>query len=104
MKKGQDSGSVPWKPTLFILVTRFLIWPVISIAVIYALAAKTNVLSDDPMLWFTMMLMPTGPPAMKLLALADVNRSDEGEKMSITKLLTMSGFPSLFNNILENAC
>ena len=90
MKRGEDSGSVPWKPTLFVLIVRFIIWPVISIAVIYALAAKTNLLSEDPMLWFAMMLMPTGPPAMKLTALADVNGSDEEEKMSIAKFLTVS--------------
>ena len=35
------------------------------------------------------MLMPTGPPAMKLLALADVNGTPEKEKLSIAKLLTI---------------
>ena len=39
------------------------------------------------MLWFAMMLMPTGPSAMKLTALADVAGSNEGEKMSIAKFL-----------------
>lgn len=39
------------------------------------------------MLWFTMMLMPTGPPALKLTALADVNGSSEDVKMSIAKFL-----------------
>ena len=37
-----------------------------------------------------MMLMPTGPPAMILTALADVNGSPEKEKMAVTKLLTVS--------------
>ena len=27
MKRGEDSGSVPWKPTLFVLTVRFIIWP-----------------------------------------------------------------------------
>lgn len=61
----------------------------ISISVIYAIAAKTNWLSQDPMLWFCLMLMPTGPPAMKLTALADVNGSKESEKMAIAKFLTV---------------
>lgn len=61
----------------------------ISISVIYAVAAKTNWLSQDPMLWFCLMLMPTGPPAMKLTALADVNGSRESEKMAIAKFLTV---------------
>ena len=59
----------------------------ISISLIYLVAAKTDWLSHDPMLWFTMMLMPIGPSAMKLTALADVNGSNEGEKMSIAKFL-----------------
>lgn len=64
--------------------------PSISTAVIYGLAVKTNVLTKDPILWFALMLMPTGPPALKLTALADVNGSDEAEKMSIAKFLTIS--------------
>ena len=62
----------------------------VSIGVIYLVAARTNWLSDDPMLWFAMMLMPAGPPALKLTALADVNGNSEAEKMSIAKFLTVS--------------
>lgn len=69
---------------------RFIIWPAISISVIYAFASKTNLLAQDPILWFAMMLMPTGPPAMKLTALADVSGSGESEKMSIAKFLCVS--------------
>lgn len=36
-----------------------------------------------------MMLMPAGPPAMKLTALADVSGAGEREKMSIAKFLTV---------------
>ena len=28
MKRGEESGNVPWLPTLFVLVGRFVIWPV----------------------------------------------------------------------------
>ena len=28
MKKGEDSGNVPWLPMTFVLVIRFLVWPV----------------------------------------------------------------------------
>ena len=27
MKRGEESGEVPWKPTLFVLVIRFIVWP-----------------------------------------------------------------------------
>ncbi len=46
-----------------------------------------------------MMLMPTGPPAMKLTSLADVNGSSEQEKMSIAKFLTVSIY--LFESFME---
>ena len=42
------------------------------------------------MLWFIMMLMPTGPPALNLTSLAEVNGSNEEEKMSIARLLCVS--------------
>ncbi|KAG9695654.1 membrane transporter, partial [Aureobasidium melanogenum] len=89
-KKGEQSGSVPWKPFTIITIVRFVIWPLISIPLVWVLASKTNVLSDDPILWFAMMLMPTGPPAMKLTALADVSGAGDEEKMSIAKFLTIS--------------
>ncbi|THY10650.1 membrane transporter [Aureobasidium pullulans] len=89
-KKGEQSGSVPWTPFTIITIVRFIIWPLISIPLIWILASKTSVLSDDPILWFAMMLMPTGPPAMKLTALADVSGAGDEEKMSIAKFLTVS--------------
>ncbi|KAK4946140.1 hypothetical protein LTR28_007876 [Elasticomyces elasticus] len=75
---------------VLVTVIRFVVWPVVSIPVIWAVATKTSWLDRDPILWFVMMLMPTGPPAMKLTALADVNGADEKEKMSIAKFLTIS--------------
>lgn len=64
----------------------------ISIPIIWLLATKTSLLGNDPILWFCLMMMPTGPPAIKLTALADVNDSSEHEKMSIAKFLTVSFF------------
>ncbi len=90
MKRGEDR-SLPWMPMIFILIMRFIIWPVLSIAIIWGLATRTRVLSDDPILWFTMMLMPAGPSAMSLVAMADVNsQQDEEEKRTIAKILTVS--------------
>lgn len=89
--KSGDSpvASTPWLTTIFVLVVRFVVWPVMSIAVIYTLATKTNVLGTDPMLWFAMMLMPTGPPAMKLIAMVEVSGADEEDEHKIAKLLTV---------------
>lgn len=105
MKRGEDSGTVPWTPLVFVTIMRFVIWPAVSIAFIYLIASRTNVLDDDPILWFVMMLMPTGPPAMKLTALADVSGSSEEEKMSIAKFLSVSDFMSRTSyemNLLES--
>ena len=90
MKRGEDSGTVPWTPMFLVIVIRFIMWPPISISLIYLFASRTSVLDTDPMLWFTMMLMPTGPTAMKLTALADVSGSNESEKMSIAKFLSIT--------------
>lgn len=66
----------------------------ISISLVYLVASRTSWLSQDPMLWFTMMLMPTGPPALKLTAIAEVIGSSEDEKMAISKFLSVSFFLS----------
>jgi hypothetical protein len=87
---GNNEAATPWLTTFFVLVIRFALWPVISIAIIYALAKNTDILSEDPMLWFTMMLMPTGPPAMKLITMVQVSDADEEDEHKIAKLLTVS--------------
>lgn len=109
MKRGEDSGSVPWVLLVFVTIMRFIVWPAISIAFIYGLASRTTVLDADPILWFAMMLMPTGPPAMKLTALADVSGSNENEKMSIAKFLCVGNlqcmaYGSLLIGMLDRAC
>jgi predicted permease len=88
----QAKQGLPWGTVSFILIIRFVIWPVVSIATIYALASRTTLLGSDPMLWFTLMLMPTGPPAMKLITLIQVSDADEDDEASIAKLLTVSSF------------
>ena len=54
MKRGEDSGTVPWVPLVFVTIMRFIVWPAVSITVIYALASRTSVLDADPILWFVM--------------------------------------------------
>ncbi|KAI4256898.1 MAG: hypothetical protein LQ352_001898 [Teloschistes flavicans] len=90
MKRGEESGSISWLPSTIVLLVRFVVWPCISISVIYLLAIRTNVLPYDPILFFAMMLMPTGPPAMVISSLAECNDSSEEEKMSISKFLIIA--------------
>ncbi|KAF2403407.1 hypothetical protein EJ06DRAFT_546668 [Trichodelitschia bisporula] len=86
---GGGTGSGGLWTSIFILVVRFVVWPVGSIAVIYALA-KRGVLGDDPMLWFALMLMPTGPPAMKIITMVEVSDASDVERRAISKLLAVS--------------
>ena len=85
-----ERPRLPWVTVTFILVIRFVIWPAASIGFIYALASKTHILSPDPMLWFALMLMPTGPPAMKLITLVQVSDAEPEDESNIARLLTVS--------------
>ncbi|KAF1834929.1 hypothetical protein BDW02DRAFT_317939 [Decorospora gaudefroyi] len=90
MKRGEHSGELHKGSLALVTMFRFIIWPLISIPLIWAVASRTKLLDKDPMLWFSMMLMPTGPPAMILVALMDVTGAAESMKMTIAKLLTIS--------------
>lgn len=90
------AGSLPWGTVIFILTVRFVVWPVISIGSVYALArvrvglGETDfLLGEDPMFWFAMMLMPTGPPAMRLITLVQVSDAGDEDESNIAKLLTV---------------
>ncbi|KAK4454490.1 auxin efflux carrier [Podospora aff. communis PSN243] len=90
-RQNQDVHTkLPMLTVSFILIVRFVIWPVASILFIYLLASRTSVLGTDPMLWFAMMLMPTGPPAMKLITLIQVSDGEPEDETNIAKLLTIS--------------
>ncbi|KAJ9608462.1 hypothetical protein H2200_007450 [Cladophialophora chaetospira] len=88
--EADTSQKMPWGTVTFIMVIRFVIWPVVSIYFVYLVAKKGSILGDDPILWFAMMLMPTGPPAMKLITLIQVSDAEEGDETNIAKLLTIS--------------
>lgn len=90
MKRGEQSGDIPWLPSIIVLLMRFVVWPCISIGIIYTLASRTALIPFDPILIFTMMLMPTGPPAMAISSLGDCNDSSDEEKMAISKFLIVS--------------
>lgn len=85
----ESAVDMPWGTVSFILVVRFIVWPAMSIPVIYLLASKTTLLGSDPMLWFTLMMMPTGPPAMKLITLVQVADGTKEDESIISKLLTV---------------
>ncbi|KAL3463629.1 auxin efflux carrier [Aspergillus heterothallicus] len=85
---GRDSNP-DWKAILTIFLVRLVIWPALSISIIYGLAKNTSVLRSDPVLWFSMMLMPAGPPALVIQGLAELAKVSELQKMTIAKTLTI---------------
>lgn len=92
-KRGaNNSGHIPWSAAAFVFGIRFVFWPLVSVSTIYWLAgsqwARNAGMGGDKMLWFSMMLMPAGPPAMSLIPMADVGDNDENVKMSVAKILT----------------
>lgn len=55
--EADTSQKMPWLTVTFIMVIRFVIWPVASIYSVFLAAKKGSILGDDPILWFAMMLM-----------------------------------------------
>ncbi|RJE24340.1 Auxin Efflux Carrier superfamily [Aspergillus sclerotialis] len=87
MRASSGSGKIPVTAIVTIFLIRLVVWPAISIPVIYGLAKKTNLVQDDPILWFSMMLMPAGPPALIISGLAELAKISEVERMAIAKTL-----------------
>lgn len=87
---------MPWGPWALVTLVRFVLWPAVAIPAVYVFATKTRVLDEEPMLWFAMMLMPTGPPALSITAMADVSGAGEEQKLSIAKFLTVSAASFFF--------
>jgi hypothetical protein len=88
-----DSSRIPVRAMTIIFLVRLVAWPAVSISLVYGLAKRTKLLGDDPILWFSMMLMPAGPPALVISGLAEVAHASETEKMAIAKTLTVRFTP-----------
>ncbi|KAH8430681.1 Auxin Efflux Carrier superfamily [Aspergillus melleus] len=86
---GGGSGRTPFKAVATIFVVRLVLWPALSISLIYLLARRTGLVQSDPILWFSLMLMPAGPPALVISGLAELARVSQEEKMAIAKTLTI---------------
>ncbi|KAI1208842.1 auxin efflux carrier [Annulohypoxylon truncatum] len=90
MREGEDTDKLPLGTILCIIFIRFVLWPAISIPLVWALATYTDILPNDPILWWALSMLPAGPTAMKVLALSDVSGASQSTRMSIAKFLTLS--------------
>ncbi|PWW75716.1 hypothetical protein C7212DRAFT_320806 [Tuber magnatum] len=84
-----EVGEMPKRGIAFVWGIRFLFWPAVSIPTVYCLA-RNNFLGDDPMAWFSMMLMPAGPSAMMMSSLVEINGNSQKDKMAVARFLTIS--------------
>jgi predicted permease len=91
----ENAMKMPLGTVLYILFVRFIAWPAVSISAIYMLATKTSLVGSDPVLWFCLMMMPSGPSAMKLITLVQVAEGSKDSEKQISKLLTVGspGYP-----------
>lgn len=83
-----EETRVPRRSLAVIYLWRFILMPIASISITYILAKK-KLLSDDPVLWFSMMLMPCGPPAILLSSLAEL-KGNPNTTLQVAKLLMVS--------------
>ncbi|KAM3084028.1 hypothetical protein ACMFMG_001865 [Clarireedia jacksonii] len=88
--KGKEIPGTPYLTTLFVLIVRLVIAPIFSTGTIYYLATHTTWIGRDPILWFSMMFMPVGPSAVKLITMVEVSDASEADQHKIAKLLAIS--------------
>lgn len=81
------SPQPPKSAVIVIIAARFFILGAIGILVTYLFAAKTKLLGDDPVLWWSMMLMPIGPPGMIVSVLLEVTNAETRAKMMVARML-----------------
>ncbi|OKL63641.1 hypothetical protein UA08_00500 [Talaromyces atroroseus] len=90
MKRSGDSGQVPIRAVLVVFFVRLVLWPVISILALYYFIRLVGIFPNDPVLWFIMMMLPTGPPALLISGLAELSSEvTKSEKIAIARMLAI---------------
>ncbi|TFK46069.1 hypothetical protein OE88DRAFT_1668210 [Heliocybe sulcata] len=74
------------KPTLFVLFIRYIMMPAASLAFVLFTAGR-GWYTNDPLVWFLLILVPCGPSAMLLMNLAELMNIDQGP---VAGMLTVS--------------
>lgn len=105
---GTNSDQVRLHKKAFaaLFFVRFILWSAISIPLIYLLAIKGSFLNlpsgggdtdKHSILWFAMMLMPIGPPAISITAVFGLvanGPESKKESMNVSRILAVSRFRS----------
>ncbi|KAJ3567533.1 hypothetical protein NP233_g6307 [Leucocoprinus birnbaumii] len=83
----QPSPKPPKGAVATVIIARFFIWAAISIPLVYFLATRTRLLGGDSILWWSLMLMPIGPPGLILGVLLEVTGVEKRSKMMVARVL-----------------
>jgi len=63
--------------TTYILLIRFIVMPAISLLFVWASAGR-GIYVDDPLVWFLLVIIPSGPSAMLLISVAELVDLNQG--------------------------
>jgi len=72
--------------TLFVLSVRYVLMPAVSLSFVLFTAGR-GWYTSEPLVWFLLILVPCGPPAMLLMNLAELMNVDQGP---VAGMLTIS--------------
>ncbi|KZS91981.1 hypothetical protein SISNIDRAFT_456174 [Sistotremastrum niveocremeum HHB9708] len=75
-------------PLTWLISLRFGVMPIFSTTVVYILLARQQ-LAQDPLLWFALIIMATGPPAIRLAALSELSGQGQGAQQAVARLLAI---------------
>ncbi|KAK7692584.1 hypothetical protein QCA50_004214 [Cerrena zonata] len=64
-------------PAIFTLTVRFVIMPALSLLFVWGTAGR-GWYTDDKLVWFLLVLIPSGPSAMLLASVAEIVNTDQG--------------------------
>lgn len=84
-------------PTSWAMFTRFIVMPAVSLLFVWATAGRGWYVNDE-LVWFILVLMPSGPSAMLLASIAELVDVDQGP---IASYLTIS---YLFSPLMAVIC
>jgi predicted permease len=84
-------------PTAFVLAVRYALMPALAVGFVWATAAR-GWYAADPLVWFLLVLIPSGPSAMILANLAELVDVDQGP---IAAYLTIA---YMFSPLIALAC
>jgi len=70
-------SSVSAKPTIWVLLVRYVLMPAISMGMVWGTAGR-GIYDSDALMWFLLILVPSGPSALLLLSVAQQEHVDEG--------------------------